>query len=240
MQTLRSASPRTGARTILAPCCVLFSLLQVVTTPLFAQYDGRVGFDGTTIASPRTSTVACGQGTFLVGLTQTQTDRLIGVSYDCVAATKRQTWDTPTHGHIFGFGNFRGGTPVNKTCPPDYFLVGLKATFGSYSADTHGAAKPVPPRLIADLAPVCRNYQGVYFEFTRATLTQAEDNDLKNVAWDGIGGPRSCKAGYAVMRINFRYDGRRDIDPANRFYDAALTCRRLPVNIPGMADTKLH
>ena len=168
---------------------------------------------------------------YLVGLIESQTSSGWPLARLCVKATPAQRWDTEHFVHNLGFGNRKATITANKSCPPDYFMVGLKATFGSYSADTRGMAHAEPVPLIADLSPVCRNSRNAIFALNRGQLDQAEDNRLYDVPWDGIGGARSCRAGYAVSRIVFAYDGRRDLDPANPFYDAALTCRRLPVRM---------
>jgi hypothetical protein len=196
----------------------------------------RRGFDGKVIVSPPHKAIACSEGTYLVGVTETQTDRIVGVAYDCVGATRTQQWDTENYGHRIGFGDIRKGKTTNKSCPKDYFIVGLNGTHGSYKAETRGMAA-VGMELLADIAPVCRNGQNVLFELKRSYLDQADDNSLSDVAWDGLGGARSCRAGYAAVSISFLYDGRRDIDPDNRFIDAALTCRRLPLNPAGAAST---
>lgn len=213
----------------------VLALVLTLATASDSAAQARDGLGGKPIDAPRGATIACGQGGFLTGLTVRQTDRIVGIArFDCVKATPQQAWDTESLVQNLGFGDVRHGASATKSCPRDYFVVGFAAKTGSYSADAHGMAQPEPPRMLADLSPVCRDRRNATFTSNANALTQAEDNRLADVAWDGLGGARSCRAGYAAVKVSFSYDGRRDIDPANRFYDAALTCRRLPVQIVPM------
>jgi hypothetical protein len=208
------------------------ALVLIVADVSDSAAQARDGLGGKPIDAARPDTIACAAGGFLTGWTVRQTDRIVGIArFDCVKATPQQAWDTESLVQNLGFGDVRHGASATKSCPRDYFVVGFAAKTGSYSADTHGMAKPEPPRMLADLSPVCRDRRNASFTANVNALTQAEDNRLQDVAWDGLGGARSCRAGYAAVKISFSYDGRRDIDPANRFYDASLTCRRLPVQI---------
>jgi hypothetical protein len=121
----------------------------------------------------------------------------------------------------------------NKQCPQDYFVVGVGTTWGYYSADTHGQAKPVPQPLLADLVPVCRNKAGTINMLSRVNLVEAGDNRLFDIGWDGDHGTKSCPPGSAVSKLRFVYDGTPGLDPADQFQDVALTYRafeRVPVN----------
>jgi hypothetical protein len=209
----------------------MFAMHSTLAPVLSAQVEVKQGTSHRTIAPKTGSSIDCGATAFLTGITLTQTDRVVGVGFDCNNATRSQTWDANGGTHSFGIGNVRGGRVSNKLCPPDYFIVGLSYTFGSYSADTHGMAHVTPAPMIADLAPVCRNHLNQVFQFQRSYFTNAEDNQLVDVAWDGIGGARSCRAGWAAVKIDFSFDSRRDIDPADPFFDAGITCRRLPIDI---------
>ena len=213
-----------------AALVVTFSV--VATGAVSAQ--ARSGVLGA-VSAARPDTISCGSAGFLVGLTEQQTDRIVGVQFECVTATSTQGWDASSLVHRLGFGDMKHGAATTKRCPTDYYIVGFAATMGSYSGDASGSAQADPPELLADLAPVCRNRQGAIYPTNRSPLTQAEDNRLQPFAWDGLGGARSCRAGFAAVKISFIYDGRRNIDPANRFRDAALTCRRLPVMVAPMA-----
>ena len=105
----------------------------------------------------------------------------------------------------------------------------MAATLGRYSKDTHGLAKPVPPPLVADLQPVCRQLvnSGTIYGLPRGYFEQAEDNHLYDVGFDGLNSKRSCPTGQAAVGIAFIYDGTAGLDPGNQFQDAALICDRM-------------
>jgi hypothetical protein len=228
--TSRVIVGRVAAARLAAGVALALASMGLVVRRLEAQ--DRNGFMGTPIASRQGSTIDCGDAGFLISLTERQTDRLVGVPFfGCIKATLSQSWDAASRVVRPGLGDSRRGMVTMKTCPDDSFIVGIEAITGSYSYDSHGGAKPQLPRMIADLAPVCRNPR--YHELTLGNhhLTQTDDNQLRRVTWDGLGGPRSCRAGYAVVKISFSYDGTPGLDPANPFYDAALTCKRLPSQV---------
>jgi hypothetical protein len=124
----------------------------------------------------------------------------------------------------------RAGDAVQRLgCPKNYFLVGLTATLGTYSADAGGASQVTPPDLIADLHPVCRNGRtDDIFVFPLGRLRKADGKRLHELSWDGLNGARSCSAGTAATSLVLIVDARRNIDPDRRFEDIALECDKLP------------
>lgn len=180
-------------------------------------------------------------GEYLVGLLQNQTDRIVGAGLVCASTDRTQLWigDTvvPASKMVGDFHN-QGAILTNVTCPKDYFIVGWRGTRGTYKPETHGFAPPGVD-LLADLAPVCRRFDGTIFAFNDGRLHQADDNDLHVTPWDGLNGPRSCQAGWAAIGVLFEFQQALNSDPNNQFEDAALICDRLPKNIHLLGGT-LH
>ena len=203
----------------------------LLVTPLNAAAQPRDAFNGGPITGPRARSIECNGGRFLTGVTEQLTDRIVGIGFTCYPATSAQRWVVDDGAFDFGFGDLRSGTSRTKNCPTDYFIVGLAARFGTYAADSHGLAQARPSAILADLMPVCTDAAGTIYALQASQLTEAENNDVHEVSSDAIGGRRSCGRGKAAVKITFWYDGRRDIDPANVFADASLTCRRLPLTM---------
>lgn len=177
----------------------------------------------------------CGGGQFLVGLGLYQTDRLVGLSFTCTTSAKDQTWSGVPGTDITQFVKKSGDVIRNVTCPKNYYLVGFQATWGTYSADTHGAAT-VGAQLLADLMPVCRdNKTDDLFVFPTGRLRQADNNNLADVPWQGFAGDRSCASGTGAVGVKMVVDFRRGEDPDRKFEDIALICDGLPIDIGKIA-----
>jgi hypothetical protein len=210
----------------------------------WVQADDRAWFQGST--GNATASIDCGTN-FLVSLTSQVRDRVVSVGGECMgtgALSPGVAWKPLPRDKGGEFSSAQFPPPIGKgtgaldnntkRCPQDYFMVGLSTTWGFYSADTHGMAKPVPQPLLADLAPVCRNKAGAINQLNRGNLVGAEDNRLFEIGSDGENGQQSCPPGSAVSKVRFVYDGTPGLDPADRFYDVALTCRAfkgVPVNV---------
>jgi len=178
-----------------------------------------------------TDNFGCGSDRFLVAVsTATEnSDRMLGLGTGCVQPDK----DVGKDGAWVGTPSLtdRIGKPTRiadaKTCPPGSYVVGLQFRLGKYREDAIGA-QPEPNELLADLQPVCRNASdGSTTILAQASLTGAENNDIHNFAWDGVGGPKSCPEGYAVTGMSVRFD---NDGVGNRFFDARLTCDVLTIN----------
>lgn len=203
------------------------SAISTFSISVLALDDTRSGFMSPKIKKQRDNFLECTKPTYLTGLVLHQTDRVVGLSYQCTNLTLDRKWDAIKSGYQgIGLGNLQLGDVNLKICPTDYFIVGLQASFGSYSADTYGIAKPMLPAMIADLSPVCSNWQDVAYILPSVVPKQSDDNKLEVIKWDGVGNARSCKIGYAATSILFSYQ--KGTDPKNEFFDVALTCDRLP------------
>jgi len=218
--------------------CVIVCSLVSITVTAWAAEDQRVGITGTITsnsAPPKVQIRQCDSGQFLVGISAQQTDRMIGFRAVCAQAPSYGVWkDSLAPG--LALGDEKTGRVLSKSCPSSYFIVGLAATLGTYSADTKLMAHPVPPPLIADLQPVCRQLvEGSIYQLPRGYFEDAENNNLTDIAFDGLGSSHSCPAGEAAVGLAFVFNGQAGLDPANQFSDAALICERMPGIGPGIS-----
>lgn len=168
----------------------------------------------------------CTYPQYLYGLALTLTDRITGLYYECREASPDGGWAGSQPFSVPALGDTKP-YQVDIACPPDHFITAVGFTTGHYAADSHGIAQPEIGRLLADIQPVCRRRnQPETYRLNRNFLTGADDNDLKtDPALDST--PRDCPATTAAIGVVIDYDGRRDIDPTNRFHNLALICRPL-------------
>jgi hypothetical protein len=210
----------------------------IAATPARA-IETKPGFSGSV---PPGQIFQCQPGSYLIGLSENQTDRIVGVRFICVSSDSSQLWTSEPGLIPTSLGDVHkdhGAAWTNVMCPKDYFIVGWRGTFGTYSADTHGSAH-VGIQLLADLAPVCRNLHGDIFAVNGGSLHQADDNNLQVTAWDGLNGARSCQPGQPAIGVLFEFEELRNDDPNNRFEDAALICDGFPVNAGAIGTTLVH
>lgn len=158
----------------------------------------------------------CSPGTYLIGIGETLTDRMVGYWQLCTGAAQGH-WAGDVIA-AWGPGNVRSPAARWKRCPPDYYMVGLQATRGYYGPGVH--------ELIADLQPVCRTITQPTkrYETHRGYFEGADDNKLVDLNWGGQNSPKACQNGTVAVGIAFNYKGSRDQDPENQFLDAALIC----------------
>ena len=189
--------------------------------------------------NPEPKPLNCPNGSFLVGLVQHQTDRIVGVSPVCVPVIGPNWKSMNDLGILVGnsVGSLKDGKPRNTTCPHNFFLVGFRTTIGEYSADSHGLANAVPVDLLADLAPICRDHSGAVFGFEIGHLDGAGDNNLR--VDTGLSG-QTCPAHQAVQSLTFKFRFQRDLDPNNQFHGFTLTCKVLPVSATSAGATHVQ
>lgn len=177
--------------------------------------------------------VRCPQNSVLVGVGANFTDRMVGYWHRC-AEVEPSTgrWKADSAVITWGIGQVRRNPARWHDCPQDYYIVGLGVTTGIYSADTHGAAKPEVPPLLADIQPLCRLPGAspvVSYATPRAYFEGAEDNKLNDILpASPPNSPRACAAGSVAVGLQFSVDFRRDLDPESQFIDVALICGHLP------------
>jgi hypothetical protein len=220
------------------PFAVAFILGICSLSTAFAGTEKHGLFSGAFIPSgtgpqdPDHRVLSCDPGSYLVSLVLSQTDRIVNLSIACASADKSQSWTGPPANGFPIFPLRASDFIRNLTCPKNYYVVGLTATQGTYSADTHGLAT-TGSLLMADFQPVCRNGQiDDIFIFPPGRLHQADNNKLADGKWQGLGGNFSCDAGWAAVGLKLAVNGRRDLDPDRQFIDVALVCDKLPFRIP--------
>jgi hypothetical protein len=203
--------------------CLLFVLDRVLAKPDVRQALVEKN-------AKMTNTFQCEKGSYLVSLsTATEgSDRMLGLATGCVKADttpgKDGAWiGAPAIVDRIGKPSTIGSI---RSCENGSYIVGLGFSLGSYRANFYDPV--VPANLLADLQPVCRNAAtGISAVLPAATLTGAEDNNIRNTQWDSIGGPKSCPEGYAVTAVSVQFDNSKI---GNMFSDAQITCDALTIN----------
>ncbi|MEO8366997.1 MAG: hypothetical protein ABI538_12390 [Pseudoxanthomonas sp.] len=174
----------------------------------------------------------CPAGSALVGLTQSRTDRLMGISFTCVTLKKAMGafWEDPEAAFLDPSGLKGAGTRPpsgvsgNTTCPYDYFLVGLSGELADYQEDPrNGWAQVDAPRMrIVDLQPVCRGPEGTLFFFPKGRLTAATPlRSQYDAHWNATKG---CPAQYAAVGVHYSH---RDSNDVAGFAGISLICDRV-------------
>jgi hypothetical protein len=220
---------RFAAALVLGICslCVAFA-----GTERHGLFSGAFIPSGTGAQDPDHRALSCDPGSYLVSFVLSQTDRIVNLSIACVSADKSQSWTSPPATGLPLFPLRASDFIRNLTCPKNYYVVGLTATQGTYSGNTSGGAT-TGSLLMADFQPVCRNGQvNDLFIFPSGRLHKADNNNLIDGKWQGLGGEFSCDAGWAAVGLKLAVNSRRDIDPDRQFNDVALICDRLPFRIP--------
>jgi hypothetical protein len=216
---------------LLGAITLLFAFLE--SPAVHADPSQRAGYHGdVSTANPISCASPAGSGpkSFLNGINQNETNRIIGVTISCVG--------TAHDGHGWAPGDMgaqpptRVGAPAGQwqayRCPQDSFVVGLDTSFGSYSANTPGLAA-VSFELIAELGLICRGGRDNAIHVVSVShLTGTDNNRITTRPWDGDDGARTCPRGQAATGLEWNFDSKRDADPGDQFLDVALVCDQLP------------
>ncbi len=213
---------------------LLTSLAALTTAPIAAAADEvrQSIVWSRTLGPPYNATrhhIRCQAGSSLVGVGANFADRMVGYWYRCTENDSNGRWKPDTVVINFSIGQVRRGPTRWHDCPQDYYIVGLAVTKGIYRSDSHGAAAPEPPPLVADVQPLCRlpGAKPAAYQTPRAYFEQAHDNKLEDVGATSPPDSHACAAGTVAVGLVFAVDFRRDLDPETQFQDVALICDRL-------------